>query len=79
MRFSSARYIIPIAALLYGALVAADRYTVADIALYAYTHLAHECGYDLATFPEVRTWLDRMAHQPAHVRMDQQPADVAAE
>src|SRR5262249_15342624 len=58
---------------------AAGRYTVADIAVYAYTHLAHECGYDLATFPEVRAWLDRMAAQPGHVRMDQQPADVAAE
>jgi glutathione S-transferase len=33
---------------------AAGRYTVADIALYGYTHLAHECGYDLATFPEIR-------------------------
>ena len=58
---------------------AAGRYTVADIALYGYTHLAHECGYDLASFPEVRAWLDRMAAQPGHVRMDQQPADVAAE
>jgi len=58
---------------------AAGRYTVADIALYGYTHRAHECGYDLASFPEVRAWLDRMAAQPGHVRMDQQPADVAAE
>jgi glutathione S-transferase len=58
---------------------AAGRYTVADIALYAYTHLAHECGYDLATFPQVRAWLDRMAARAGHVRMDQQPADVAAE
>jgi glutathione S-transferase len=58
---------------------AADRLTVADIALYAYTHLAHECDFDLATFPAIRDWLDRMAAQPSHVRMEQQPADMAAE
>jgi glutathione S-transferase len=58
---------------------AAGRYTVADIALYGYTHLAHECGYDLATFPEVRAWLDRVAAQPGHVRMLQEPAEAAAD
>src|SRR5881275_372292 len=35
----------------------ADRYTVADIALYAYAHLAHACDYDLTSFPEIRGWL----------------------
>ena len=39
----------------------ADRYSIADIALYAYTHLAHQCDYDLAGFPAVRRWLDRVA------------------
>jgi glutathione S-transferase len=58
---------------------AAGRYTVADIALYGYTHLAHECGYDLATFPEVRAWLDRVAAQPGHVRMLEEPAEAAAD
>jgi glutathione S-transferase len=58
---------------------AAGRYTVADIALYGYTHLAHECGYDLASFPEIRAWVDRVAAQPGHVRMLQQPAEVAAD
>ncbi|MGZ3283376.1 MAG: glutathione S-transferase family protein [Xanthobacteraceae bacterium] len=58
---------------------AANRYTVADIALYAYTHLAHECDYELATFPEIRAWLDRVAAQPHHVPMDWQPETVAAE
>jgi glutathione S-transferase len=57
---------------------AAGRYTVADIALYAYTHLAHLCDYDLTAFPEVRTWLDRVAAQPEHVRMDQLPAEADA-
>ena len=44
-----------------------DRYTVADIALYAYTHLAHACDYDLTSFPEIRGWLERVAAQPDHV------------
>src|SRR6201986_1338955 len=37
---------------------AAGCYSIADIALYAYTHLAHQCDYDLAGFPAVRGWLD---------------------
>jgi glutathione S-transferase len=57
---------------------AADRYTVADIALYAYTHLAHECDFDLTHFPAISSWLDRMAAQPGHVRMELQPADLMA-
>src|SRR6201997_1725082 len=44
-----------------------DRYTVADIALYAYAHLAHACDYDLTSFPEIRGWLERVAAQPDHV------------
>src|SRR5262249_18728952 len=38
---------------------AADRYTIADIALYGFTHMAHECDYDLTPFPCVRGWLAR--------------------
>jgi glutathione S-transferase len=45
----------------------ADRYTIADIALYAYTHVADEGGFDLAGYPAVRAWLDRVAAQPGHV------------
>ena len=56
----------------------ADRYSIADIALYAYTHLAHQCDYDLAGFPAVRRWLDRVAAQPNHVAMDWQPAQAMA-
>jgi glutathione S-transferase len=56
----------------------ADRYTVADIALYAYTHLAHQCDYDLTTFPAVRAWLDRVASEPGHVAMEELPAQAAA-
>ncbi len=58
---------------------AADRYTIADIALYAYTHLAHQCDYDLASFPAIGDWLDRIAEEPGFVAMFEQPADVAAE
>jgi glutathione S-transferase len=59
---------------------ASNRYSVADIALYAYTHLAHECDYDLTAFPAIRDWLQRVAAQPAHVPMSWQPEKfVAAE
>jgi glutathione S-transferase len=44
-----------------------DRYSVADIALYAYTHVAHEGGFDLHGFPAVLAWLDRVADQPGHI------------
>ncbi len=45
----------------------AERYTIADIALYAYTHVAHEGGFDLGPHPAVRAWLERVAAQPGHV------------
>lgn len=41
--------------------------TIADIALYAYTHVAHEGGFDLGGYPAVRAWLDRVAAQPGYV------------
>ena len=53
-----------------------DRYSVADIALYAYAHLAHACDYDLTSFPEIRGWLERVESQPGHVPMDWQPANA---
>ena len=43
--------------------------TIADIALYAYTHVAGEGGFDLGAYPGVRTWLDRVAAEPGHVPM----------
>ncbi len=48
----------------------ADRYTVADISLYAYTHVAHEGGFDLSGYPAIRAWLHRVAAQPGHVPID---------
>jgi glutathione S-transferase len=46
-----------------------DAYTIADIALYAYTHVAPEGGFDLAAYPSIRTWLERVRSQPGHVVM----------
>ncbi len=57
---------------------AAGHYTIADIALYAYTHLAHQCDYDLTSFPYIRAWLDRVAAEPGYVPMDLQPENVVA-
>ena len=44
----------------------AERYTIADIALYAYTHVADEGGFDLSPFTAIRRWLDRVRAQPGH-------------
>jgi glutathione S-transferase len=46
---------------------AGGRYSIADIALYAYTHVAEEGGFDLAAFPAVQRWLARVREQPGHV------------
>jgi glutathione S-transferase len=45
----------------------ADRYTIADIALYAYTHVAPEGGFELEPYPAIGAWLRRVATQPGHV------------
>ena len=47
-----------------------DTFTVADIALYAYTHVAGEGGFDLAAYPAVSAWLARVAALPGHVAID---------
>jgi glutathione S-transferase len=49
--------------------IAGDRYTIADIALYAYTHVADEGGFDLLRYGRVRDWLARVAAEPRHVRI----------
>jgi len=48
----------------------AERYSIADIALYAYTHVAHEGEIDLAPFPAICSWIDRVRVQPHYVGMD---------
>ena len=47
-----------------------DRCSIADIALYAYTHVADEGGFDLGRYAAIRAWLDRIAAQPGHVTID---------
>jgi glutathione S-transferase len=50
--------------------LAADAYSIADIALYAYTHVADEGGFDLGAYPAIRAWLGRVAAQAGHVPID---------
>ena len=51
--------------------LAGDHYTIADISLYAYTHVAHEGGFDLCAYAAVSAWLKRVAAHPKHVTMAQ--------
>ena len=44
-----------------------ERYSIADITLYAYTHVAPEGGFSLRPYPAVREWLARVAAQPGHI------------
>ena len=44
-----------------------DGMTLADIALYAYTHVAHEGGFELTRYPAIGAWLERVADEPGHV------------
>jgi glutathione S-transferase len=47
-----------------------DAITLADIALYAYTHVAEEGNFDLGGYPAVRAWLGRVADEPGHIPID---------
>ena len=47
-----------------------DRLSLADIALYAYTHVAPEGGFELDSYPTIGAWLDRVAAEPGHVPID---------
>jgi glutathione S-transferase len=49
--------------------LAGDSMTIADIALYAYTHAADEGGFSLDEYPAIRAWLGRVAAQPGHVEI----------
>ena len=50
---------------------AGNRYSVADIALYGYTHKAEEGGFDLSRYPAVQKWLSRVAKQPDYIPLEQ--------
>jgi glutathione S-transferase len=47
-----------------------DGYSIADIALYAYTHVAEQGGFDLAGYPRIRAWVERVAAHPGHIPID---------
>ena len=49
------------------AFLVGERFTIADIGLYAYTHVAHEAGFDMSGYPAVGAWLRRVAGQPGHI------------
>ncbi|MBA3390653.1 MAG: glutathione S-transferase C-terminal domain-containing protein [Rubrobacter sp.] len=50
---------------------AGGRYSIADTALYAYTHVAGEGGFDLAGYPAIRAWIERVGSQPGYVPITQ--------
>jgi glutathione S-transferase len=56
----------------------AERYTIADIALYAYTHVAPDGGHDLAPYPYVNAWLARVAAQPGYIPLLKRPESSEA-
>jgi glutathione S-transferase len=47
-----------------------SRYSLADISLYAYTHVANEGGFDMSRYPAINRWIARVAAQPGHVTID---------
>jgi glutathione S-transferase len=47
------------------------RYTIADIALYAYTHCAADGGFDLGRYPAVGAWMQRVVSQPGHITLEE--------
>ncbi|MCH4873130.1 glutathione S-transferase family protein [Pseudomonas sp. TMW22091] len=46
-----------------------EHYSIADVTLYAYTHVAHQGGFDLSAYPAITAWLERVASHPRHVTM----------
>ncbi|MGE0154541.1 MAG: glutathione S-transferase family protein [Reyranellaceae bacterium] len=48
-----------------------ERYSIADIALYAYTHVAHEVDFDLKPYPAIRAWMDLVSLQENHISIYQ--------
>ncbi|MRX27197.1 glutathione S-transferase family protein [Kangiella sp. HZ709] len=47
-----------------------DQLTTADISLYAYTHVAHEGGFDLSSYPAINTWMERIQQQEKYIGME---------
>jgi glutathione S-transferase len=56
-----------------------ERYTIADIAIYGYIHVAHEAGFELLPYAAVRSWLQRVTEQPAFMEdVEPYPANSIA-
>ncbi|MFH7027243.1 MAG: glutathione S-transferase family protein [Heteroscytonema crispum UTEX LB 1556] len=49
-----------------------ERYTIADIGLFAYTHVADEGGFDLTKFPAIQAWIERVKNQPRYISITQE-------
>lgn len=49
--------------------ITGEKYNIADIALYAYTHVADEGGFDLAGYPAIRAWMERITQRPKYQAM----------
>jgi glutathione S-transferase len=54
----------------------AERYTIADIALFAYTHVADEGGFDLTQFPAIQAWIERVKLQPGYISITEEPKSL---
>jgi glutathione S-transferase len=49
-----------------------ERYTIADISLFAYTHVANEGGFDLTQFPAIQAWIERVKAQPSYISITEE-------
>ena len=57
----------------------ADRYSIADIAVFGYVHVADEAGYDMGAYPHVSAWLERVRSQPGYMNdLEPYPPNAAA-
>ena len=54
----------------------AEKYGLADIALYAYTHVADEGGFDLSKYPAINAWMKRVAAQPNHIAITASAGEI---
>jgi glutathione S-transferase len=50
---------------------AGGRYSIADIALYGYTHCAEEGGFEISAYPALSRWLARVREQPGHIPLEE--------
>lgn len=56
-----------------------DRFTVADIGIFAYAHVAYEAGFHMADFPALQRWIQRVAQEPAVLPLDSNPEALPAQ